>query len=179
MTDGPRYFLRSTRLGLRPWTPADLGMAQGLWGDARVTRLVGGPFTDDEIRERLALEIANRETLGIQYWPAFRLEDDAFVGCCGFRPHPAPGALELGFHLLPEHWGQGYAGEAASIAIAHAFANLGSAAVYAGHHPENDRSRALLERLGFRRIGEELYPPTGRLHPMYRIDREDYESIVR
>lgn len=179
MNGRPPYFLRSARLGLRTWTPADLGIVQRLWGDARVTRLIGGPFTDREIRERLALEIANGETLGIQYWPAFRLEDDAFVGCCGFRPHPAPGALELGFHLLPEHWGRGFAGEAARLALAHAFASLGAPAVYAGHHPENDRSRALLERLGFQRIGEELYPPTGRLHPTYGLDRESFDALVR
>lgn len=171
-----RYFLRSLRLGFRAWMPADLGMATTLWGDVRVTRLIGGPFTNEEVAERLALEIENGETLGLQYWPIFRLEDDAFVGCCGFRPHPAAGALELGFHLLPEHWGRGYAGEAARAAIGHAFASLGAVAVYAGHHPENERSAALLERLGFRRIGEELYPPTGRLHPSYRIDRE---SIAR
>lgn len=169
-----RYFLRSPRLGFRSWTAADLEKARALWGDDRVTRLIGGPFTDQEIRERLALEIANGETAGIQYWPIFRLVDDTFVGCCGFRPHPTTGAIELGFHLLSEHWGQGYAGEAARAAIDHAFASLGTATIHAGHHPENVRSGVLLERLGFRRIGEELYPPTGRLNPAYRLHREDF-----
>lgn len=171
------YFLRSARVGFRSWTPADLPQAQTLWGDARVTRLIGGPFPDVEIRERFAQEIANGETLGLQYWPIFRLEDDAFIGCCGFRPHPV--GLELGFHLLPEHWGHGYAGEAARAAIAHAFADLGTDGLCAGHHPENRRSAALLERLGFRRTGEELYPPTGLLHPTYRLDRRDYEDRAR
>ncbi|HJR52711.1 MAG TPA: GNAT family N-acetyltransferase [Gemmatimonadota bacterium] len=172
------YFLRSVRLGFRAWTPADLEQARALWGDDRVTRLIGGPFSDEEIRERLAAEIANGGTLGIQYWPIFRLDDGAFVGCCGFRPHPATGGFELGFHLLPEHWGRGYAAEAARSAIDYAFASLGAETIHAGHHPENTRSGALLERLGLRRIGEELYPPTGRFHPTYRFDRENYDKRV-
>ena len=168
-----RYFLRSARLGFRVWTPADLEMARALWGDDRVTQRIGGPFTDEAIRERLALEIGNGAT-GVQYWPIFRLEDDTFVGCCGFRPHLGTGGLELGFHLLPEHWGRGYGREAARAAMDYAFGRLGAATICAGHHPENLRSGALLERLGFRRVGEELYPPTGRLHPTYRIDRGEY-----
>ncbi len=39
------YFLRSARLGFGIWTAEDLPLALGLWDDAEVTRLTGGPFT--------------------------------------------------------------------------------------------------------------------------------------
>jgi hypothetical protein len=34
------YFLYTERLGVRPWTQADLDLAIGLWGDAEVTKLI-------------------------------------------------------------------------------------------------------------------------------------------
>jgi hypothetical protein len=39
------YFLQSDQIGWRIWTPADAELAWGLWGEAVVTRLFGGPFT--------------------------------------------------------------------------------------------------------------------------------------
>jgi hypothetical protein len=44
-------------------------------------------------------------------------------------------------------------------------------ALFTGHNPASDASRARLARLGFRHTHDELYPPTGLLHPSYRLDR--------
>lgn len=162
------YFMRSPRLGFGVWTADDLALAMGLWGDGRVTRLIGGPFSEKQVRERLAREVANRAAHGIQYWPLFRLADDEHVGCCGLRPWPEQDdVLELGFHLRFDHWGQGYAFEAAQAVIHHAFTALRVAGLFAGHHPENAASRALLLRLGFRYTHDAFYPPTGLHHPSY------------
>lgn len=169
------YFMRTARLGFGTWAPDDLDLAVGLWGDARVTRLIGGPFSAGLVRDRLALEISTQAALGFQYWPVFRLADDAHVGCCGLRPVPGGhGVLELGFHLRADQWGQGYATEAARAAIAYAFANFRAVALVAGHHPQNDASRHVLQRLGFRFTHEELYPPTGLNHPSYTLTAEEF-----
>jgi ribosomal-protein-alanine N-acetyltransferase len=170
MTATRDYFLRTARLGFGRWAPDDLPHALELWGDARVTRLIGGPFSEAWVHERLEREIATQAARGFQYWPVFRLEDGSFVGCCGLRPAPGePGSLELGFHLRPEHWGQGYAPEAARAALEYAFAKLGAARIVAGHHPLNEPSRHVLERLGFRATGARHYPPTGLEHPTYAL----------
>lgn len=167
------FFLRSRRLGFRTWTPADLPLALRLWGDEQVTRWIGGPFGEGQVRARLAEEMATQERRGVQYWPMFRLEDDIHVGCGGLRPYgQEPEVLEIGFHVHAEHWGQGYASEAARAVIAHAFSGLGARALFAGHHPRNLSSGRLLQRLGFQPVGEEYYPPTGLLHPSYRLTRE-------
>jgi RimJ/RimL family protein N-acetyltransferase len=148
-----------------------------LWGDPAVTRLIGGPFSERWVQDRLALEIANQATFGFQYWPLFRLSDGAHVGCCGLRPVPGrDGVLELGFHLRVEHWGQGFATEAARAAAGRAFSAAGARALVAGHHPENDASRRVLLRLGFRYLGDELYPPTGRHHPSYELTPKDFAA---
>ncbi len=94
------------------------------------------------------------------------------VGAVGLRPYPPDRtALELGFHLRPAFWGQGLAEEAARAAIGFAFSRTDAQYLVAGHHPENIPSGRLLLKLGFVRIGEELYPPTGLQHPLYRLDR--------
>ncbi len=156
------YFLQSPRLGFRRWTEDDLDLAFQLWGDAEVTRLIGGPFSREYAAARLAREMAS----DLQYWPIFLRETGEHVGCCGLRPH-RPDLPALGFHLRPAYWGRGLGEEAARAVIDHAFHTLGITALFAGHHPQNTRSRALLEKLGFAYTGDELYPPTGLQHPSY------------
>jgi [ribosomal protein S5]-alanine N-acetyltransferase len=174
------HFIRTSRLGFGTWRVDDLALAVGLWGDARVTRLIGGPFTSQWIQDRLALEISRQSTHGIQYWPLFRLSDEVHVGCCGLRPvHDRAGVLELGFHLRPEHWGHGFATEAARAVLGHAFTSLGTNVVVAGHHPENEDSRRVLQGLSFRFTNDALYAPTGLQHLNYALSAEEYRHHLR
>lgn len=164
------YFLQSARLGFRSWTEGDLPLAKALWGDPEVTRFIGGPFSPEMVRSRLQAEIENQQRFGVQYWPVFLLDGDAHAGCAGLRPYrPEHQIYELGFHLHPAFWGQGLAQEAARTAIDYAFCKLGAEALFAGHHPANQASRRLLLKLGFLFTGEELYQPTGLLHPSYLL----------
>jgi len=172
---GRSYFLCTERLGFGTWAPDDFPLALALWTDPRVTGLFGGPFPVDEVRRRLDREITNQARFGFQYWPLFRLTDGAHVGCSGLRPCDRPHTREMGFHLRPEFWRQGFGTEAARAVVAHAFTSPDVEAIFAGHHPDNRDSRRLLTRLGFRSIGEELYPPTGLLHPSYLLDRSEWD----
>ncbi|MFQ5351203.1 MAG: GNAT family N-acetyltransferase, partial [Thermoanaerobaculia bacterium] len=116
------YFLCSERLGFRTWTAGDRDLAAGLWCDPAVTRWFGGPFDKAWVDRRLASEIACLEEHGYQYWPIFRLADGEHVGVCGMRPRDPQARINgFGFHLRPEHWGRGYATEAARAAIRYAF----------------------------------------------------------
>lgn len=164
------FFLSTQRLGFRRWTEADLPLAMALWGDPQVTRLIGGPFSPRQVQDRLASEIESQAVHGIQYWPVFSRADGEFVGCCGLRPYPESEHIyELGFHLRRPFWGQGLAFEAASAVVVFAFESLGAQSLFAGHHPENMPSKKVLERLGFCHDHDEFYPPTGLLHPSYRL----------
>jgi RimJ/RimL family protein N-acetyltransferase len=165
------YFLKSARLGFRRWIAGDEALAQAIWGDPEVTRFVGGPFSPEQVRERLEREIANMEQRGVQYWPIFLLESGEHAGCAGLRPHgDDPRVLETGYYLRPEYWGMGLAQEAGRTVAEYAFAMLGVHTLVAAHHPQNASSQRVLERLGFRRNGEKLYPPTGLMHPEYVLE---------
>lgn len=142
-----------------------------LWGDPQVGRYItaSGAFSRQEAAGRLQTERENQRLHGVQYWPVFLLEGEAFAGCCGLRPFPSEDrAYELGVHLLPSYWGRGLATEAARAAIDYAFSSLEAQALFAGHHPENHGSKKVLKKIGFQSIGDHFYPPTGLLHPSYR-----------
>ena len=168
------YWLQTERLAFGRWSESDLPLARRLWGDPEVTSRIGGPFTQQQIADRLACEVANLRSHGIQYWPIFLRASGDLAGCCGLKPFgDDPRVLETGFHLRPAYWGQGLAEEAARAVIRHAFEQLGVASLFAGHHPDNDASRRLLLKLGFRLKHRELYPPTGLEHLCYVLSPKE------
>jgi [ribosomal protein S5]-alanine N-acetyltransferase len=170
----------SPRLSFRSWTKDDVALALTLWGDPRVTALIDarGALGRDDVLAKLAAELASERDHRVQYWPAFLRSSGAFVGCAGLRVRDlATRTFELGCHLVPAFWGNGLATEAARAVMAHAFSALQVAALFAGHHPKNDASRALLSKLGFRHTHDELYPATGLLHPSYLLLADDYRGV--
>jgi [ribosomal protein S5]-alanine N-acetyltransferase len=170
---GPReYFLRSERLGFSRWSSEDLPLAEALWGDVRVTRYIGGPFSADAIAQRLDTEIRSMRTYGVQYWPIFLLEGGEHIGCAGLRPYRGEEAVyEFGVHLRPAYWGRGLAVEAGRTVSRFAFETLGAHRLFAGHHPSNTVSERMLKALGFRFARLEFYAPTGLDHPSYWLER--------
>lgn len=167
---GRTSFLQSQRLRFSHWREADLPLARTLWGNPEVSRYICAAriFAEDEITSRLAQEMDNLRCFHVQYYPLFERTSGAFVGCCGLRPH-GEGGYELGFHLLPDFWGKGYATEAAKAVIDYAFQTLGAKSLFAGHNPKNAASGHVLQKLGFQYIGDEYYAPTGLYHPSYRL----------
>ena len=163
----------SERLEFRRWRRGDDALAATLWGDADVMRFLGGAYDAQRIAARLESEVANEERYGVQYWPIFVRAMGDFAGCCGLKPHePARGFFEIGFHLRRDYRGAGYAREAANAVIRFAFDDLRAAALFAGHHPDNEPSHHLLGTLGFVQIGTHFYPPTGLQHPWYLLTPE-------
>jgi RimJ/RimL family protein N-acetyltransferase len=186
----PQFHLESERLSFGWWTPEREPLAQQLWGDPDVTHYIGGPHTPQQVRERFDNQFAYRRQCGQQYWPLFLLGGAAglaangpdrptdladrpaggpteFVGVCGLRPAPedrypdSPDILEMGFHLRPAFWRQGYGEEAARRVMAHAFDTLGVRALYSYRHPENAASGSLILKLGFTPDGEQYVSPAG------------------
>jgi RimJ/RimL family protein N-acetyltransferase len=169
------YFLKTERLGFRLWSENDLDLAISLWGDPEVTALIGGPFSEEQIGERLAAEIANMKEHQVQYWPIFLLSTGEHAGCCGLRPYEIEQRIyEIGFHLRRAYQGRGLAREAAKAVMEYAFKSLEATALFAGHHPQNEPSRRALEKLGFRFINNRFYAPTGLHHPSYMLTVEDF-----
>lgn len=165
-----QFHLVSERIKFAIWQIDMLDYANILWGSADVVRYISfnGVFSAEQIKERLRIEISNHIQYEVQYWPIFS-HDDRFMGCCGLRPKDIKcNVYEIGVHLLPEFWSQGYAIEAMSEAI-----KLSSKRNYnklfAGHNPNDHNSKKMLLSLGFRYVGDEFYAPTNLNHPSYEL----------
>jgi [ribosomal protein S5]-alanine N-acetyltransferase len=172
------YFLTSMHLGFRCWHDSDLPLAMELWGDPKVSALIGGPFNSQMVRSRLTSEITHFQEHGLQYWPFFLLDNDTHVGCAGFRLYNAEQYIyEFGVHLRPAFWKRGLAKEAAKAIIEYGFDVLGAEALFAEHHPANESSRTLLLSLGFVHSHEELYRPTGLIHPSYMLRQTHVDGL--
>lgn len=165
-----QFFLTTQRLGFGKWQATDSVNAIKLWGDPEVTRYIDarGKLSDEQALERLHTELANEKKYGVQYWPLFLLDTNEFIGCCGTRPYYGDESIyNFGFHICPQFWRKGYTYEAAVAALSYISNSIGLKHMTAGHHPENVVSRHLLLKLGFQYVRDELYPPTGLLHPLY------------
>jgi len=103
-----------------------------------------------------------------------------FIGFTGlvvtrFNAHFTP-CVEIGWRLAFEHWGHGYATEAAQLALAYGFGVLALSEIVSFTSATNRRSRAVMKRLGIHRDPAEDfdYPvlPEGhpfRPHVLYRL----------
>jgi len=91
--------------------------------------------------------------------------------------------VEIGWRLAREHWGLGYASEAARAALRHGFIELELPEIVSYTVPMNVRSRAVMERIGMQRNASEDFDhpvlPEGdplRRHVLYRLPRDVWVS---
>jgi RimJ/RimL family protein N-acetyltransferase len=80
------------------------------------------------------------------------------IGNCGVRLD-APGAHEgdIGYELDPDHWGRGYATEAARAIVRFGFAELGLHRIWSWCVADNVGSARVLEKLGMRLEGRQRH----------------------
>jgi len=166
--------LSSERLVFRAWEEKDFDLARSLWGDSDVMAFLGGPLSDDKVRDKMHAEMTCSEKHGVQYWPMFETETKQFVGSCGLRPwaYTPPEGHEMGFALVKAKWSRGYASEIAAGVVKHAFETLQLPMLRAGHHPEHRNSKKILIKLGFQFVDEVFYKPTGLIHPTYELKND-------
>lgn len=165
--------IESPRLRITTWSREDVGDAVRLWGDPRVMKYIDlrGGLTEEQVAEKLQQEIDRQEQHGVQYWKVTLKQTGETIGCCGLRPYELENRVyELGFHLMADHWGHGYAPEAAHAVIRYAFEVMRVPKLFAGHNPQNAASASILLKLGFRRIADTYYPPQKMYHPSYELE---------
>jgi RimJ/RimL family protein N-acetyltransferase len=145
--------LETGRLTLRRIGLGDAGFILGLLNEPSFLRHIGdkGVRTEDDARRYIADgPLASYARLGFGLYAVELRESGALIGICGLLKRDWLDDVDLGFALLPDHWGQGYAFEAASAVLAEAREGHGLRRIVAVTSLENEASIQLLGKLGFR-----------------------------
>jgi RimJ/RimL family protein N-acetyltransferase len=170
---------RTQRLAARDWAVADADAAFAIYGRDEVMRWLGPQPrrvvpSVEAMRERVeAMTAQKRPHPGYGLWPLELLSSGEVVGAILLQPLPGSDLVEIGWHLNPDHWGHGYATEAAAGVIALAFEERDLDRVAAVVDPDNARSLAVCRRLGMTHLGQttDFYDLTLELFELRRVQR--------
>jgi len=170
--------LMTDRLNLRKWTThaMDVDAWHAIWGDPDV--IWWGPNPDRaKSQEQLAAIIERIEGMdpGLGWWALVDKTTGAIQGNVCIQPSKAvSGAIEIGWHLMKQGQGKGFATEAARALIRYAFERLEIDALIAPIVPDNKASGRVATKLGFTK-GERL-EYWGYEHDIWRLKRSDFDA---
>ena len=148
--------LETPRLLLRQFRAADLDAYAAMSADAEVMRYIGTgvTLTRMEAWRSMAAMLGHWQMLGYGMWALEDKASGALVGRAGFIDPPGWPGFELGWLLAREHWGRGYAIEAAQAALRYGQETLKRDRIISLIRPGNERSVRVAEKLGERLSGE-------------------------
>lgn len=175
--------LQTERLILRRFTDADFDHLTELDSDPEVTRYITGGIPE--------FDAGMLDGWLSQYerWPAYgtfaAIEklSDRFLGWFHLRPEDGhEDEPELGYRLIRDAWGKGYATEGSRALVDKAFTHLGATRVWAGALAIHSASRRVMEKSGLRFVrtfhGDWPYRIPGDEHGdvEYAITRAEWEE---
>jgi RimJ/RimL family protein N-acetyltransferase len=173
--------LATRRLLLRRWRPGDRPAMHALNSDPAVMATIGSPMTrtqSDAMVDRIEDMF---DVHGFGLWCVDR--DGTCIGFTGLSVPWFRDGIEIGWRIRSEYWRHGFATEAATAVLAHAFDDLGLDEVISFTAAVNARSIRVMERIGLRRDpkgdfdhpslidGDPLQP-----HVLYRLTADEYRA---
>ena len=183
MTKQAPQSIETDRLKLRNWQKDDLEPFARLNGDRRVMEWFPKMLDRDETAAFIDYIQEHFETHRFGLWAVELKESGEFIGFVGlwkpkFEADFTP-CVEVGWRLLAEHWGQGYAPEAAIASIEDGFERIGLDEIMSFTSIHNKKSIRVMEKLGLTRQADFEHPqlPEGhflRPHVRYSIRKEDW-----
>lgn len=153
--DLSNVILKTERLTLRPWGPDDLDDFYEYASVDGVGQMAGWlPHKDiEKSREILGLFIAGKKTFALEY-------EGKVIGSLGVEKYNEADLPEyqeklgrqLGFVLSKPYWGRGLMPEAVNAVIDYVFETLKLDFLVCCHYTDNERSRRVQEKCGFRHL---------------------------
>ena len=135
------------------------------------------PRTRDEVRANVnAMDAATRAQISADWWAKFEqsafqdpwvhgfsllLPDGTNVGIGSFKGPPTNGVVEIAYAILPQRQGRGYATAAARAMVDYALRSAEVSMVIAHTLPDGAASQRVLQKAGFRHVGEVMDPEDG------------------
>lgn len=178
--------LETDRLVLRPWEDADAAVLYR-WASHPDVGPRAGWKPHGSVEESLAIlhgPLGKPETYALVL-----KETGEPIGSAGLFPPddycppadlpPAAVQLELGYWIARPYWGRGLIPEAGEALLRRAFVELDCAMAHCSHFDFNDRSRRVIEKLGFSYVlTRETTDQTAAVHTTlcYQLPRGAWEA---
>lgn len=144
--------IETPRLLLRPTAPQDFEPWAAFMGDADASKFVGGPQPRPAAWRGFMSMAGAWAMQGFAMFSVIEKSSGRWIGRLGpWMPEGWPGT-EVGWGLIREARGRGYATEGSTAAIDWAFDNLGWTEVIHCIAPDNAPSQAVAVRLGSRKM---------------------------
>jgi len=175
--------IETPRLILRQYREADRAAFRAMVADPEVMHDYGAPMGQDEADAFFERRRAQIETDRFGKWAVERRSDGVFLGFVGvslvYPGLPIAPGLEIGWRLARAAWGFGYAAEAARASMTDTFERTGATEILSFTQPHNDRSLAVMRRLGFRRdAARDFTYETGLPAVLYAMAKSNWVSAV-
>jgi RimJ/RimL family protein N-acetyltransferase len=179
--------IRTPRLILRNWEDRDRELFFRINSDDRVMEFF--PFRRDRVQADAVFDTLRSgiDARGYGLAAAEVAASGACIGFVGLCPVEfgspfADGSVEIGWRLAPEFWGNGYVTEAAKEWLKFGFEELGLGEIVSFAVWNNQRSTAVMERIGLRRdpaldFDHPNVPDTHpdlKPHVVYRLPAKDW-----
>lgn len=138
-------------LTLRPWQESDAECLYHFAKNPKIGPIAGWPphASIEDSLNIIKTVFSKKETYAI-------VCDGIPIGCVGLLFHPdtnhwwGEGAAELGYWIAEPYWGRGFAADASDALIKRTFDELDVEVIYATYRVENNQSKRVLEKLGFK-----------------------------
>jgi len=152
--------LKTNRLHMAPWTAERAEAA--LNSKQTLSTLLGGvavpeDFPNQPVRDHVLpnklLELRAEPDRGVWSGIIVHEADNIVIGSMGFKTPPSSdGLVEIGYDIIPDYQGNGYATEMAQALIAWAFEQSSVRMVIAECLPDNWASIRVLQKVGMRQV---------------------------
>lgn len=174
--------LRTDRLLLRRWLPADVDAYAAMNADPRVMEFFDAPLTRAESDAKFGRIQNLFDEHRFSMWAVELIGEAPFVGTIGlnkptYEAHFTP-CVEVSWRFMTDYWGRGIATEGARAALEFGFRELGLREIVSLTTVTNVRSRRVMEKAGMQRDPADDFDhpalPAGhrlRPHVLYRIAR--------
>ena len=153
--------IETARLKLEPFNDSHYEGLRAMDNDASVMRYInkGIVKTPEETMESISRVQARWDKYGFSWWAIRQKRSGVFVGaaCLQHLANVENAPLEIGWRLIPEHNGKGYATEAAKAIIDFAVKQVGATYLVAVADPDNISSHRVMQRSGMTYKAEEQH----------------------
>ena len=152
----PAPWLQTLRLDLREFVAGDADEIWRLDQDPGVMRYIGNGKLSTRAQVAASMKRIPRVYRlypGLGTWRASRRDTGAYIGWFTLKYIPKTVEVEVGYRLLREAWGQGFATEGASELVRYGFDSVGLYRIIGITHPDNIASQRVLMKSGLAAAG--------------------------